>query len=56
MNSRGRTHPEIFELYQIKNGRQTALFTSIGLISGKPCLIARPLLETKCEISGEDAS
>ena len=41
---------------RIQNGRKSALFTSIGLISGKPCWIARPLYyKTKCDVSGEDA-
>ena len=32
---RGRMHPGNFLLYRIQNGWQLALFTSIGLISGK---------------------
>ena len=32
---RRRMHPEIFNSYRIQNGQQSALFTSIGLISGE---------------------
>ena len=32
-----RMHLEKFQVDKIQNGRQSALFTSVGLISGKPC-------------------
>ena len=42
---RGTMHPEIFKLVSIefKMTVNQPLFTSIGLISGKPCQIGRPL-------------
>ena len=44
-------YSENIKLYQIHNGRLSAI---ICLIFYKPCQIARPLLETKCAISGMD--
>ena len=39
-----RMHFEKIQLDQIQNGRLSALFTSTGLILGKLCYIAEPLL------------
>ena len=40
----GKVAPWTFLNHRIQNGQKSTLFTSIGLISGKPCYIARLLL------------